>query len=340
MWIPILLLAIVVLAAAMILPRTSDNPPSTVVTSIPENPPGIGCRGRIEPEDGVIVVAAPYFAGRPSLIKDLRFKEGDWVRTGQVLAVLDAWNASEKAMRQREAEVEVARMRLAQVKAGAKQPDIEAQKMEIARWESEYETADSELRRYDRLRENQIISPHDFDQKRLALDRAKRTLEAAREHLKSLEEIRKEDIDLRSAELAAALANVEHSRAELEQAIVRAPANGRVLKIHANPGEEAGAAGILELGRTDRMFVIAEVYETDIGRVHLGQKARISGALVPDGVSGNVIHVASQISKSELLPTDPASFADTRVVKVKIQLENGERVAGLIHGKVDVVIEP
>jgi HlyD family secretion protein len=88
------------------------------------------------------------------------------------------------------------------------------------------------------------------------------------------------------------------------------------------------------------MFVIAEVYETDIGRVRLGQKARISGPLVPDGVSGNVIHVASQISKSELLPTDPASFADTRVLKVKIQLDNAERVAGLIHGKVDVVIEP
>src|SRR5262249_36375397 len=152
--------------------------------------------------------------------------------------------------------------------------------------ESEYEIAASEQRRFDKLRENQIVSPNDFDQKRLAMDRAQRTLEAARERLKSLEEIRKENVDLQSAEPSSATAKVEHARAELEQTIVRAPADGRILKIHAYPGEEVGSQGILELGKTDRMFVVAEVYETDIGRIRIGQKARISGLLVPEGISG------------------------------------------------------
>jgi hypothetical protein len=53
--------------------------------SDPALAPGVGSRGRIEPEDGILLVAAPYFAGRPSLIKELRVKEGDWVRSGQVL---------------------------------------------------------------------------------------------------------------------------------------------------------------------------------------------------------------------------------------------------------------
>jgi HlyD family secretion protein len=94
------------------------------------------------------------------------------------------------------------------------------------------------------------------------------------------------------------------------------------------------------LAKTDRMYAVAEVYESDIGRIRLGQKAMISGDLIPDELTGTVTAISSQVTKTELLPLDPAAFADTRVVKVKIQLQNGERVAGLIHGKVNVVIYP
>src|SRR5437763_9367613 len=136
------------------------------------------------------------------------------------------------------------------------------------------------------------------------------------------------------------MTQVEHARAELERMIVRAPADGRVLKIHAHRGEEVGPQEILELGKTNRMYVVAEIYETDIPRIRMGQKAEISGELLPERLSGTITQIDSQVTKSELLPGDTAAFADTRVVKVKIQLENGERAARLIYGKVDVVIRP
>lgn len=262
------------------------------------------------------------------------------MRAGQILGVLDSWDTLEKALRQSEADVEVSRTRLAQLKAGAKPADLEALRMDIARWESEYQTSLSDQQRYEKLHDNQVISTADLDQKRLALERARRTLEAAKERLKSLEEVRQEDIDVRSAELAAAMTQVEHARAELERAIVRAPAGGKVLKIHAHPGEEVGPQGILELGKTDRMFVVAEIYETDISRIRVGQKAEISGELLAEPLAGTVAQIESQVTRSELLPIDTAAFADTRVVKVKIQLDKGEQVAGLIYGKVDVVIRP
>jgi HlyD family secretion protein len=50
-----------------------------------------------------------------------------------------------------------------------------------------------------------------------------------------------------------------------------------LIEIHTYPGERVGADGILELGRTDEMVAIAEVYETDIGRVRKGQRARRIG---------------------------------------------------------------
>ena len=326
--------------AAVMYPRDDDRPPDANAAAPPPKPIGVGCRGRIEPEDGVLVVAAPYFVGRPSLIKDLRVKEGDTVRTGQLIAVLDGWDTSFKAVRQAEADVEVNRKRLAQVQAGAKQADVDALKMEIARWESEYEVAGSEHRRYQKLRENDIISPNDFDKKQLAVDRERRTLESAKERLKSLEEIRKEDVDVRMAELSASVAQTERAAADLERMNVRAPGNGRVLRIHAHPGEEVGPQGILELGKTERMYVVAEVYETDISRVRAGQKADISSDLFTEKLTGTVFQIGTQVTRSELLPLEPSAFADTRVVKVKIKLDDGERVAGLIYGKVDVVIHP
>ncbi len=341
LWLAFFLMAAIVGAAAILRPRHADQTPQSVAnSSIPAEPPGIGCRGLIEPEDGVLRVAAPYLNGRPSLISELRAKEGDWIRNGQILAVLDGWQSLQKGVLQSEADVEVARKRLALVKAGTKTADIDAQRMEVSRWESEYEIAQSEYQRSERLRENNIISNSDLDQKRLVLDRNKRTLDATRERLKSLEDIRAEDVDVRSAELSAAMAQVDRARAELERMIVRSPAGGRVLKIHAHPGEEVGPQGILELGKTDRMYVIAEVYESDIGRVRVGQKATVSGDLLPEKITGTVTEISGQVTKSELLPLDPAAFADTRVMKVKIQLQNSERAAGLIYGKVNVVIYP
>ena len=339
LWVCALMLAAIVAAAAVMRPRLTGEAPSAAASSVSAIPSGVGCRGRIEPEDGVLTIAAPYFAGRPSLISELQIKEGDWVTAGQVLGVLDGWRSSEKLVRQSEADAEVARRRLAQVKAGVKSADLEAQRMEVARWQSEYEISRDDYQRYERLHESQVIAPAELDQKRLLMDRAGRTLDGAKERLKSLEEVRAEDVDVRSAELAAALAQVEHARSELDRMIVKAPVSGRVLKIHAYPGEEVGPRGILELARTDRMYVVAEVFESDIPRVRVGQKATISGDLVPDGIVGTVTQIGGQVTKSELLPSDPADFADTRVVNVKIQLHDGERVAGLIYGTVDVRIE-
>ncbi len=340
LWLPILFLDAIGGLAAVMLPHRADQPQPRTLESTSDAPLGVGCRGRIEPEDGVLIVGAPYFAGAPALIQELKVKEGDSVRAGQLIAVLDGHSSLEKALLQSEAEVEVARKKLDLVKAGAKAADIDAQRTEVARWDAEYQIANSDYRRYEQLHENQIASDLELDQKKLVLDRAKRTLDAAKERLKSLEEVRKEDVDLQSAQLQAALAQVERARADVERMVVRAPENGEVLKIRAHAGEQAGPLGILELGKTQRMYVVAEVDEADITRVRTGQKASISGDLLPEEIPGTVSEISAQVSKTELIPVDPAAFADTRVIKVKIRLQDDDRVSRLIHGKVNVVIYP
>jgi HlyD family secretion protein len=301
---------------------------------------GVGCLGRIEPQDGVLQLSAAYFEGRPQRVRELDVKQGDHVRAGQLLAVLDGEDQLQTAVRLANARVDLARTRLAQVKTGAKASDIAAQKAQVDELRATLENARAEYHRYEVLHENTDVSSADLDAKRLAVQTTERKLEQAEERLNSLSEIRPTDVDVAESELRVAIAEADRARAQLKLARVYSPFAGRVLKIRAYPGEEIGPQGLLELGKTDSMYVEAEVDETDIRRVHVGQHAVITSDLFPGSLSGTVQIVDATITKGDVLPLDPVSFADARVFKVRIRLDDGKDVTGYINGKVNVVIQP
>jgi HlyD family secretion protein len=88
------------------------------------------------------------------------------------------------------------------------------------------------------------------------------------------------------------------------------------------------------------MYAVAEVYETDARRVRPGQTASISGPQLAAPIAGTVERIGGAIAKSQVQPADPAAFSDTRIVPVHIRLADPAAVAGLIHGKVSVTIQP
>lgn len=139
------------------------------------------------------------------------------------------------------------------------------------------------------------------------------------------------DVQLREAELVAA-------RAVLDRAVVRAPVGGQVLLIHARPGERIGPSGLLELGETRQMYVVAEVYETDIGLVQVGQGAIISSPALGGEITGKVERIGKIIGKSDVLDLDPVARTDSRVVEVFILLDDPEAVAALTNLQVEVEI--
>jgi len=128
--------------------------------------------------------------------------------------------------------------------------------------------------------------------------------------------------------------------AELDLAVVRSPIDGQVLEVHARQGERVGPDGIAEIGRTQRMFAVAEVYETDIGRVRVGQPAIISSPALGAPVRGHVDRVGLKVGKKDVLSVDPAARTDARVIEVEILLDDSARVVGLTNLEVDVVIGP
>lgn len=150
------------------------------------------------------------------------------------------------------------------------------------------------------------------------------------------------DTELAAAQLArdVARANLQGAEADLELSTVRAPIAGQVLDIHAREGERVGLEGIAELGETSSMYAVAEVYEADIGRVRVGQRARVSSPALPRELTGRVERIGLKVGKKDVLSTDPVADADARVVEVEVRLDDPEPAASLTNLRVDVVIEP
>lgn len=137
-----------------------------------------------------------------------------------------------------------------------------------------------------------------------------------------------------------ARASLARAEAELALSTVRSPIDGQLLEIHAREGERVGAEGIAEIGATAHMMAVAEVYETDLGRVRVGQRARIRSPALPRELAGEVERVGLKVGKQDVLSTDPVADVDARVVEVEIRLLEPEAAAALTNLRVEVVIEP
>ena len=150
-------------------------------------------------------------------------------------------------------------------------------------------------------------------------------------------------IDLRG-QLSQARAELAKVQTDLVLSELRAPIDGTVLRITARPGERPGDAGVLELGATDQMEAVAEVYESDIDRVRVGQSVTLISE--NGGFSGQlgarVLRISPQVRQRAVLSTDPTGDADARVVEVRLALDPAdlERVRDLAGLKVIARFNP
>ncbi len=146
---------------------------------------------------------------------------------------------------------------------------------------------------------------------------------------------------LDTAELAVdtARADLAAVQAVLALDVVRAPAAGRIVKIYARRGERVGPAGFAEIAQTDQMFVVAEVYETDVGRVAVGQPATARSPAIAGELAGTVDRIGTKVGKQDVLATDPVARTDARVVEVRVKLVDSPKAASLSNLQVEVAIQ-
>lgn len=299
--------------------------------------PTVTALGRLEPQGELIQLAA---SSQGSRVERMLVKRGDRVQAGQAIAVLDSYDRLEAALAKAKQDVQIALTKLAQVKAGAKTGDIGAQAATIDRLNAELTNAQLETQRYQTLYEQGAISASIRDSKQLVAETTRAQLQQAKNTLNSVAEVRPVDVLAAEAEVVSAQTAVKQAQADLDLASVRSPRNGQILKIHTWAGEIVGDQGIADLGQTDQMYVVAEVYESDIKAVRLGQPAAITSSAFDGEAHGTVDEIGLQIQKKGVLDTNPTADADARIIEVKIRLDKpgSRKVAGLTNLEVTVQI--
>jgi HlyD family secretion protein len=160
-------------------------------------------------------------------------------------------------------------------------------------------------------------------------------------NLDRITEIRPVDIQAARTEVQSAIASLKHAQTELDQSYIRAPFAGQILKLNAHKGEKIGANGVADFAETNNPIVVAEVYQTDIDRVKLGQHTIITSPALTGKLSGKVSHIGLQVSRQNVFSDRPGENLDRRVIEVKIALDpqDSQRVSGLSNLQVQVVIK-
>ena len=336
--------------------------------------------GKLIPRGEVIKLSVAN--AEDSRVNQILVKEGDRVEKNQVIAFLQGLENRQRDLEEAEKEVELAQARLEQVRAGdTKQAELAAQRANISRLESQLrnETAEkqaaiasskAQVRQaqltYDRnqsLSQEGAVSTEAFDQAKEQLDMAqagsnerkaqlnntrqtlKEQINQEKENLARLQEIRPVDVRVAEIELERARIAVEQVKAALEDTKVKVPIAGQILRINTRVGEQVNTQqGIVELGRTTEMYAIAEVYETDISKVSIGQSATISSEYggFEGKIKGQVEHLGLQVGAKQISQSsqDPTQDENSRIVEVKIRIdpEDSQKVAGLTNMKVRVEI--
>ena len=333
--------------------------------------------GRLEPRGEIIQISVSS-AMSGNRIEELLINEGDEITTGQVIAVLDSRARALAALNQSQEQVKVAQANLALVKAGAKTGEIQAQEATLARIKAEssnnimaqtatvsrikaqLNNALVEYQRHQQLYQDGAISASEKDRKYLALQTAKEQLAEAQANLNRIKssqqqqiaqaqatlnkivEVRPVDVALAQAEVRQAQAAVKTARVELNLASIKSPQAGTVIKTMVRPGEVVkNEEGIARIGQIKQMYAVAEVYESDIGKVKLGQPVTLTSSALAEKLTGTVEKIGLEIARQNVVNTDPTANIDARVVEVKVKLDqkSSQKVAGLTNLQVNVKID-
>ncbi|GGZ14369.1 membrane protein [Novosphingobium colocasiae] len=231
-------------------------------------------------------------------VLEMRAEEGDRVRAGQILAVLDTTDMALQA-KQAGAQIAVARQNLAKLRNGTRPEDLAQAQDRLTAAEAEAARAGADFTRLKSISgatDGRGVSQRELDQARAAAQAASAQAGVAREALRSARNgARKEDVAAAAAQVDAADAQQGLLNHRIAQGTLRAPVDGVVRARLIEPGDMASpqrpAYGI---ALTHPKWVRVYVGEADLGRVRQGIGAQVVSDSRPDRpVKGRVGYIAS-----------------------------------------------
>jgi HlyD family secretion protein len=233
--------------------RTEIDPSKLATTEKGDIARSVVATGKIQP-----LIKVEVKSKASGIVKKLYADYGDTIRQGQILAELDKETL--------QAQVREARAQLLSTKAALQRTKFEAQGPDIPFLKAAAERA-------RRLYEQGLISTNVLEDAQKEYELALNKQRAARSN-----------VSVNEAEVARAQATLERADTDLRNSTIVSPMNGLVLSRDVEVGDAVSsilvlgsqATLVMTLGDVTSVYVLGKVDEADIGKVTLGQPARIT----------------------------------------------------------------
>ncbi|MBX3441583.1 MAG: efflux RND transporter periplasmic adaptor subunit [Planctomyces sp.] len=328
------------------IPKGSPTAPLEPVPSLTGSatPP----RTTLDPADCVFAAGLVEGAERESLLQfevegrivEILVREGAAVVAGDPLARLEDTTAK-SLLSEAQGKLALAKAEYLRLVNGAREETLQVARAEAEVAANRLAHADSGWTRAQRLAKENAITKEQLDTYRFGHRHAEAEYELAKSRVAELEAAaRTDDLKIAEAKVEIAAAAVAQAEDMLRKSVLRAPLDGMVLTVSAEPGELVGPGRgqpLFSIANLSRLHVRAYVEELDVLELEVGQKAAVVADARPNQEYGGcVVWIAPSMQEKRLRHHKPGERSDVRVREVLVQLDEGsDLVVGL---PVDVFI--
>ena len=131
------------------------------------------------------------------------------------------------------------------------------------------------------------------------------------------------DTDTRLANIKAAKAAAEKAKIQLSNTRITSPLNGTLIRIYSWPGMRETDDGLAVIGRTNKMQAWAQVFQSDIRKLRIGQAATISpeSGGFQGSLKGRLQAIVSNVSGRDIFAVNSNNDVNARVILVKLSID-------------------
>lgn len=243
----------------------------------------VAATGAVKPQVGAQVKVGARISGR---VENLLVKQGDFVKQGQLIAVIEHKDLKNQVERL-EFELKQAISQLEKIKATYPEK-IRASKKVISALQAELEQLEREAKRLQNLFKEGLISKTELE--RIEKDKVvkENQLEAEKAQLRALEAEFNKELERAKSQVEAARRQLEEARVRLSYAFIYSPINGYVSEVTTQQGETVvaglNAPTFITVVDLSRLEVHCYIDETDIGKIKAGMEATFRVDSFPDKV--------------------------------------------------------
>ena len=267
----------------------------------------------------------------PGRILELRVKEGDYVKAGDTLAILDAPEVRAKMEQAQSAESAAAALEM-KAKNGARKEQIQGAFSVLQQAKAGFEIAEKSYNRVQRLFDEGVMSAQKRDEAFANYKAMEAQMKAAQsQYDMAVNGARMEDKLAASAQVGRARGAVQEVNSYIHETVQIAQKEGEVTDIYPKVGELVGTGSpIMSIAMMDDMWGTFNVREDQLNDMHVGTEFTVFVPAFNKDVKMKVYHLKDQGSFAVWKATKANGQYDLKTLEVKARPV--EKMEGLRPG--------